>query len=69
MSCPLRMDTGAHALGVLSPDDRTRMALHLEGCRTCRSDVAEFTTMLRSLRSVVAHMSGTAERDDPGRRM
>lgn len=52
MKCPFRMDTGAYALDILPPPDRIRMKRHLETCRQCRSDVAEFTAMLEPLRSI-----------------
>lgn len=52
MKCTFQMDTAAYALGILNPDDQDRMTVHLEGCASCRSNVAEFTEMLRQLETI-----------------
>ena len=52
MNCPFRMETGAYALGVLTPPDHARMSRHLKTCRPCQSDVTDFTALLRSLRTL-----------------
>lgn len=65
MNCSFQMDTGAYALGILAPPDQTRMRLHLKCCPSCRSDVAEFSEMLRPLRSITARPNPDRERDGP----
>jgi anti-sigma factor RsiW len=63
MTCTFQMETGAYALGILAPGDHERMTLHLEGCASCRSDVAEFTAMLEPLQSIaVRPPTGQADR-------
>ncbi|WP_433465164.1 anti-sigma factor family protein [Spirillospora sp. CA-128828] len=54
MSCPYRMDTGAYVLGILAPADRLRMREHVDGCPSCRAEVADFTEVLELLRGLVA---------------
>ncbi|MBO2442916.1 anti-sigma factor family protein [Actinomadura nitritigenes] len=49
MRCPHRIDVGAYALGVLAPADQTRTRIHLEGCPSCRAELADLAAVLAFL--------------------
>ena len=36
---------GSYVLGALSPDERSAVAAHLEGCAACRAEQAELAPM------------------------
>ena len=46
---PFIANIPAYALGALDPDDVAALKAHLEGCASCRTDLAEYRAMSESL--------------------
>ncbi len=58
MSIDAHAMSGAYALGALSPEEAAEFQQHLEGCATCRAEVAEF-------REVAARLGESAAETPP----
>ncbi len=63
MSLDTHALSGAYALDALSPEEAARFELHLEGCDTCRAEVAEFREVAARLGARTAESPPTTLRD------